>query len=279
MRLTHLSSVLAVGLIFAACSTDSTSPKNQISGQVQSITPPTLNVGGTIVTTTAMTMIVRGSSRISLSDVHEGEPVRVSGHEVSNDTIEAGEIDADEDEIEFHGIIDSIVGLDLFVAGHTVVTDSETRITREEDIQLTFDSLKAGDTVKVEGRVQPDSSVLARRIRVGSDEDQGDNDQGEDGEGHDSFVDLHGVIDSIVSLDLFIGSHTVVTDTATIFERHDSIIGLGDLAAGDTVEVQGRLQPDSTVLARKVEVKTGESGDGGGDHSVFPTVRAAIKQN
>lgn len=280
MRLTVLSPVLAVGLVVAACSSDSISPKNQINGQVQSITPPSLNVGGQVVMTSGMTTIMRGSARITLSGLHEGEPVRVHGNEQGNGTLMADEIDADDDEVEFHGTIDSISAPDIFVAGHKVATDSETRITREEDVHLTFDSLKVGDTVKVEGKVQPDSSVLAHRIRVGGDEGEGDGD-GE--EGDDSMVDFHGVIDSIVSLDLFIGTHKVVTDSATVFERHDSIIAITDLAAGDTVEVKGRLQSDGSVLARKVEIRSGDGegdgeGEGGGDDVLSTMVRAAFKQ-
>jgi len=265
MRLNFIQPALAIVLVLAACSRDSTGPGSQINGQVQSISPPTLNVGGRIVTTTGMTAIMRGSTRISLAGIHEGEPVRVSGTLQADGTLMADKIDCDDNEVEFHGTIDSISAPDIFVAGHTVVTDSNTRITREENIHLTFDSLKVGDTVKVEGQVQTDSSVLAHRIRVGSDEGCGDGD-GEGNEDRDSLVSLHGVIDSIVSLDLFIASHKIVTDSATIFERNDSLITLGDLAAGDTVEVKGRLQPDSSVLARKVEVGTGDhDGDGEGD--------------
>jgi Domain of unknown function (DUF5666) len=253
MRLTLIGSTLAIAALLAACSNSSlSSPSaNQLAGPVQAITPPTLTVGGQIVTTSATTMVRRGGTRIDLNGLHLGEPVQVHGEQDGNDTLQANEIDADENEVEFHGIIDSIAAPKLWVNGRTIVTDSTTHILRGEDTRITLADLAVGDTVKVEGAVQADSSVLAHRIAVGSEDD--DNDQGNEHE-QEAGVALHGVIDSIAAPDLFVGGRTIVTDSTTTIERADSQVTLADLAAGDTVDVKGMVQADSSVLARYIEV-------------------------
>ena len=246
MRMTLIGPTLGVAVLVAACSNSPTAPAaNRLAGPLQSITPPTLDVGGQIVTTSSMTVVRRGAMRIALSALHVGEPVRVQGERASSDTLMANEIDADSNEVEFRGTVDSIVAPKLWVNGRTVVTDSATYITRGEDMRITLADLAAGDTVKVEGAVQADSSVLAHRVEVGS--------EGEDGE-HKVDVELHGPIDSIVAPDLFVASHKVVTDSSTTIERGDMHVTLADLAAGDTVQVEGVLQADSSVLARRIEV-------------------------
>ncbi len=253
MRRTLLGPTLGIAVLVAACSTNLTSPStNRLQGPVQSITPPTLNVGGQVVTTTGTTVVRRGGTRIDLSSLHLGEPVRVHGAQQANDTLMADEIDADENEIEFRGTVDSIVAPKIWVNGRTVVTDSATRITRGEDARITLADLKTGDTVKVEGAAQPDSTVLAHRIEVGS--------EGE-GDGHEGDVELHGPIDSIAAPDLFIAGRKVATDSTTIIERGDTHLRFADLTVGDTVQVEGVSQPDSSVLARRIEVGRGQDGE------------------
>ena len=260
MRLTLIGPTLAMAALLAACSNSSpSSPSaNALAGAVQSITPPTLTVGGTVVTTTTSTVVRRGNTRIDLSSLHLGEPVQVHGEQAANDTLDANEIDADENEVEFHGTIDSIMAPKLWVNGRTIVTDSTTHILRGEDTRITFADLAVGDTVKVEGAAQADSSVLAHRIAVGSEDNE--NDQGNEHEG-EAGVELHGIIDTIAAPDLFVGGRTIVTDSATTIELAESQVTLADHAVGDTVEVKGMAQADSSVLARHIEV-----GGEGEDH-------------
>ena len=252
MRLTLIGSAVGVAML-AACSNSPTSPSapsalsaSRVAGQVQSITPPTLNVAGQVVATTSLTVVRRGATRIALSGLHVGEPVRVQAAQASHDTLMASEIDADSNEVEFRGTVDSVAAPKLWVNGRTVVTDSATYITRGEDMRITLADLMAGDTVKVEGAVQADSSVLAHRIEVGS--------EGEDNE-HEADVELHGPIDSIVAPNLWVNGRTVVTDSTTrITAGEEMRITLADLKAGDTVRVEGAMQADSSVLARRIEV-------------------------
>lgn len=69
-------------------------------------------------------------------------------------------------EVEFNGTIEAIQPPDhLTVSGRAVITTAATEIERA-DAPSTFGDLKQGDPVKVEGTLQSDGSVLARRIRV-----------------------------------------------------------------------------------------------------------------
>lgn len=271
MRRSLLGPTLVAAVFVAACSSSLTSPSaNQLQGPVQSITPPTLNVGGQVVTTTGTTVVRRGGTRIDLSRLHLGEPVRVHGEQQANDTLMAEEIDADENEIEFRGTVDSIVAPKIWVNGRTVVTDSATRITRGEDTRVTLADLKMGDTVKVEGAVQADSTVLAHRIEVGS--------EGE-GDGHEGDVELRGPIDSIAAPDVFVSGRKVATDSTTIIERGDTHLRFADLTIGDTVQVEGVLQPDSSVLARRIEVGREEDGQEEGQGDVRGAIDSIVAAN
>jgi hypothetical protein len=51
------------------------------------------------------------------------------------------------------------------------------------------------------------------------------------------------------------GLATIVTDGSTLFRLHGAAAGLGDLAAGQRVEVEGSLQTDGTILARVVNIE------------------------
>lgn len=270
MRPGLLLLTLPTAALLAACSTTDlaspSGPAQQVRGQLQAITPPTLIVGGQVVTTTSATVVRRGGMRIDLGGLHVGEPLQVQGAVESGDTVSANEIDADSNEVEFHGTVDSIVAPLLWVSGRTVATDSATRITRGEDTPITLADLQAGDTVRVEGAVQPDSSILAHRIEVSQ------HGEGEEEGGHEAEADLHGTIDSISAPDFFVGGHTIVTDSATLIERGGQYIALSDLAVGDTVEVEGVTQADSSVLARRIEV----GGEGTGEHAAYIELRGPV---
>jgi hypothetical protein len=204
-----------------------------------------------VVTTTNSTVIARGSTRLSLAAIRVGQAISVQGAARADGSVLADKIEIEDDGIELRGTIESLTAPNLKVAGHVVVTDAATKFERDE-VKITFADLKVGDTVKVEGQLQADNSVLAREIEIGGHEGDG---QGE-GEEHDA--DLKGAIESLAAPKLTVAGKTVVTNTETIFERDDMKISFADLKVGDTVEVEGTLQADGSVLARKIEVRVAE---------------------
>ncbi|MGZ6141909.1 MAG: DUF5666 domain-containing protein [Myxococcales bacterium] len=83
-----------------------------------------------------------------------------------------------------------------------------------------------------------------------------------------SEAELRGTIDSIAAPSFVMAGKTVVTTTTgTVFHQGGATIGFADLNAGDSVEVEGALQADGSLLARSVSVEAPEAEDGGASGS------------
>lgn len=218
------------------------SGRAEFSGAVESIKPPRLTVAGRAVMTDARTEIRRGDQRITLSQLAVGETVKVEGRTQADGTVLAEAIKTRDpgDETSFEGAVESIRSPLLRVAGRSVMTDANTRIKRGEQ-RIALTDLKVGERVRVEGRTQPDGSVLAREIKAGKDD-------------HDDDFEFRGTVDSINPPNLRVAGRLVVTDSATRIERDNRRIGLTDLRVGERVEVEGTRRADGSVLARKIEV-------------------------
>ncbi len=184
-------------------------------------------------------------------DANPPQTVRAEGEGVPGataGTIEATELEFKvEDQVhaaeaEFTGTIEAINSPNLTVSGRTVVTNAATEIERA-DVKIALTDLHTGETVKVEGTLQGDGSVLAREIKAAAPAPAQE-------------VEFTGTIGAIASPTLVVSGRTVVTDEHTEIERGDAKITLADLHVGDTVEVKGTLQSDGSVLAREIEVKS-----------------------
>lgn len=261
---TSLWSVLAGAAILVSACAEPTRPGQTLRGRVDAVAPPTLVVAGVQVVTHSATQVTTTSqSSFSISALRVGDTVTVSGTMQADGTLLADEIETEGNEVELRGVIDSVTPPTLTVGGRIVVTDSSTEIKADEhDSSFTLADLQAGDTVKVEGTLQPDSTILAREIelRRSEAEDEGDDEQGQ-GENEAEFL---GVIDSVNAPDhLTVSGRVVAVDSATVIRQDegDSNLTFADLHAGDTVKVEGTLQPDSSVLAREIEVRHGEAGE------------------
>jgi hypothetical protein len=111
-----------------------------------------------------------------------------------------------------------------------------------------------GDAVEIEGTLQEDGSIIACKVgfeppEVEEVEISGTINGDPDG----------GTLSFIVTTDS--GDVTVQTDSGTIIKEHGDLKTFGDLADGMSVEVEGILQGDGSILATKISI---ESGDGGG---------------
>ena len=153
-------------------------------------------------------------------------------------------------ETEFRGRVESVTPPTLRVAGRNVVTDAETRIRRRGDpIPLT--AIQPGDLVEVEGRQQADGTLLASKVTLEDDDDEGEDE-----------LEFLGRVDSVTPPTLRVAGRSVVTNASTRIRRRGDPIPLSAIRPGDLVEVEGRQESDGTVLASKVTL---EDGDDEGD--------------
>ncbi len=163
-----------------------------------------------------------------------------------------------DDEFEFKGTIESLPadGLigDWTVAGRIVHVTSSTRLNQQRG------SFAVGVLVEVEGRVQADGSVTAKKIKVEDADDDSGDDGGSDDRGGTQFK---GTIESFPPQfigDWMIGGRTVRVTAQTKIEQE-----FGPVAVGAFVEVKGSMQSDGVFVASKIEVKSNVMGGDGRD--------------
>lgn len=146
------------------------------------------------------------------------------------------------------------------VAGRTVRVSSSTRIEEEDG------RLGVGALVKVEGFLRGDGSVDAREIEVergghggGNDDNNGGNNGGRNG------TEFKGTIESFPNSAGFIGEwrvggrRVIVTSATNINTEH------GPVAAGAFVEIKGSVNPDGSLTATRIEIKSNVNGGDGRD--------------
>jgi hypothetical protein len=99
----------------------------------------------------------------------------------------------------------------------------------------------------------------------GDNNDDQDNNQCRDQNGNDDQAqqeDFKGKIDSIHGSTLKVSGMTVHTDHNTKIEKGDKEISLGDLKVGETMEVEGTLQADGSILVKEIKVEDDAEDDG-----------------
>ena len=201
-----------------------------LSGVIQSLAPPALNVSGTPVVTTAATVFTRNGAPAAFADLRIGDQVTVSGIPQADASVLATRVVATSG-ITLSGVVEALAPPGFTVSGTPVVTTAATVFTRN-GAPAAFADLRIGDQVSVSGTVQADGTVLASSVTV------------------TSLVTLSGVVLSISPPSLTVSGATVVTDAATVITVAGAPGTLADLRVGDTVTVTGTAQADGTTLAQ-----------------------------
>ena len=76
-------------------------------------------------------------------------------------------------------------------------------------------------------------------------------------------TEFHGQVTAINGTTLTVGDRTVTVTDATVIRQNGATVALGAIAIGSFVEIDGALQADGTVLARRISIED-EHGAGGG---------------
>jgi hypothetical protein len=149
-------------------------------------------------------------------------------------------------ETEFTGTVSSLTGvlpnLTLVVGGQTVKTDSQTDISG---------TLAVGVLVEVKGTAQPDSSILASRIRV------------QDGGGGGTEIEFRGPIVALPNDPDLNGSWIVGNVTVTVNLNTTVLPTRTAAALGAIAEVHASRQPDGPLLATRIQIE--HAGEGVGE--------------
>jgi len=147
----------------------------------------------------------------------------------------------------FSGQIVSVTPPSLQVDDVRVTTDSSTVIDKD-GVSVGLDKLQPGDSVEVEGSLQADGTVLARRITV-------------EPAGEGNTVHFTETLNAIDGTNLTVGVLPVQVTDSTIILRFDKPAGLVDLDIGDQLAVLGTIDAQNGIVALEIRVVALEEED------------------
>jgi hypothetical protein len=129
----------------------------------------------------------------------------------------------------------------------TVTTTSATEVQRRGDVQTLAD-LAVGQTIHAVGTRQADGTLVARKLQIKDDEPEG------------AFLiegSLGGLKGTCPVMSFGVNGYTVKTSAATRYYPDVPAPGATceDLKSGTKIGVEGKRQPDGSVLAEKVTKK------------------------
>lgn len=245
-----------------------------LRGQIESIGGSDLHVSGRRVTIDGATKVLdRQNGATVLAAFRVGDLVQIEGAGRPDGSVLALTLKLEDRSdpapapapgasVNFVG---SIVSLSpLSVAGRTVLTDASTRVLDRQNSPTTLAALRVGGIVEVEGTSRPDGSVLASKIKL-EDDDIGDN------RTPSVEVNFVGIISS--KSPFVVAGRTVLTDAGTrVLDRRNNPITLAALAIGGSVEVEGTLRADGSVLAKKIKQEDADEPSPGGEVNIVGSI-------
>ena len=178
--------------------------------------------------TNAITVAVTGSTAVVVPRGHAGEEIEGLVSAVSTG---AGTLT----------VLDQRLGA-------VVVKTTSTTVLRHGQTTMTLSQIQIGMRVHVKALLQADNTYLATEIIL-QDENVGGN------------RDVDGTVTSVNAMEMsFVvqstgASVTVKTDSSTTFRNRGSSATFSSVTTGVMVEVEGILQADGSILARRVTIE------------------------
>jgi len=224
----------------------------EIEGRIESIAGSTLKVSGHTVLVTSSTVIRHGDTAMTLSQLEVGQRVHVKGNTSGTGataTTTATTILVQNFNtavpVNLEGTVSGLTGtasaFQFTLAGRTVKGDATTEF-KGGGRSPSFADLSNGDEVHVKGTLR-EGFVQAERINLDDDDDDADEFEAEGA--------VSGVSGTCPSITFTLAGKTIRTNASTEFKHGPC----SSIASGDTVEVEGTLQTDGSVLAKKVEIE------------------------
>jgi hypothetical protein len=142
----------------------------------------------------------------------------------------------------------SLTVLDKQLGAVTVKVSSPT-VLRRGDVMVPFSEIQGGMLLRIKASPQADKTYLASEIAV-QEESAGGN-----REASGAVASVNSDQKSFVLQTSDARSVMVTTDSTTSFGKGNGSASFSDVAAGSKVHVEGLLQPDNSILARKVTIE------------------------
>lgn len=219
---------------------------NKLEGEASAISEMGFTVEGIRIETSELTKFEAENGDSLLQSeffelLVEGDEVEVKAVQQEDGTFLAVKVEIDNDDadeeryIDLEGVIDAFTSLTEFsVNGHAVTTQLNTRYAG-----FNPDQLAVGVAVEVKGELNAEGVIVARKIELDSDDDSDERE-----------AEIEGKISEFTSAQSFkIGEQVIVTNDQTEFKHGTA----SDLALDVEVEVEGEINNDGALVAKKVE--------------------------
>ncbi|MFY8298786.1 DUF5666 domain-containing protein [Pseudoalteromonas sp. SS15] len=219
---------------------------NKLEGEASAISEMGFTVEGIRIETSELTKFEADNGDALLQAeffelLVEGDEVEVKAVQQEDGTFLAVKVEIDNDDadeeryIDLEGVIDSFTSLTEFsVNGHAVTTQLNTRYAGFNPEQLAV-----GVAVEVKGELNAEGVIVARKIELDSEDDSDERE-----------AEIEGKISEFTSAQSFkIGEQVIVTNDQTEFKHGTA----SDLALDVEVEVEGEINNDGALVAKKVE--------------------------
>ncbi|MEW6196052.1 MAG: DUF5666 domain-containing protein [Bacteroidota bacterium] len=239
-----------------------------VEGTIDSLGTNSIKVSDKLFVVDTTTVIIGhgGVGVIDFQSLTLGLRVEIRGIVNSNGVLVAKLIKVHpEHEFEVYGTIDSIYVSQLVVAGLTITTNDETVYYDKFDNEITFDSLKVGQTVEIKYVKTVLNENLAVKIEIESE--PGD-------------VEFSGVVTLISSstIQLSVPSFMINGETQFLSNVYSPIVS-SSIQVGQTVTVWANEDGSGNLRAEQVLQVGGEITEvSGNDNNKVPT-EFELKQN
>ncbi len=224
----------------------------ELEGYVEAIGPDSIVVNGYVFYVDSNTVFEK---MMDMSSLKVGDFVEVKALDMGDGTYLAIRIELKGDEhhhsdryVKTKGVIEDVTDSTVTVRGQVFYVDAQTKIEGHEHTAYTLADLTVGMFVEIKAQIQTDGSYLAVKIEVAERKEE-------------AFeFEFKGLVDSVGADYLVIAGQKIMVNTQTRFEFGDDQTGtLVDIQVGMKVEVKAIRLSDGTLVALKIEVKSGSN--------------------
>ena len=223
---------------------DASKKEIEVAGNIDAINSNNISVGGYTIYVNGQTKIYNHERQtLTFSELTIGTFVIVGAYS-QNGNYYASWIKVKDNinsEVHITGAIDKIEGSSITVRGLVFVTDPNTDFLDNNRIPITFNDLKTGQIVNIEGTLQNGNQYYALSVKVENF--------------WRSAVNIQGTIDSLGINSIKIANKIFMVDSTTVIIGHGiGIINFQSLTLGLKVEIKAVVDSNGKLIVKLIKV-------------------------
>lgn len=217
----------------------------EFEGVIDSIGTNWLRVLGNKVYTDSNTVILDSNRNpINFADLTVGTRVEVKAFLQNNGRLLASRIKIEDNggnQLEIHGIIDSLTASSIFVSGTEFIVDGQTQVLNHANIIISFVDLQIGMFVEIKAFTQSNGSLLAVKIKI---------------EDNPGFINSTGIVSGISSQSIMVSNLVYQIDATTVvLDSLYQLQNITDLTLGSEVKIWVDTNNGSNPIALQIKME------------------------